>query len=66
MARPLGTKMLKVRQAPNKEWGVWRVNEDGYPYLLITDPDVDEAVELANKLCKTFNLTCKVDKSQYY
>jgi hypothetical protein len=66
MANPLGTKALSVRQAPNNEWGVWRVNEENCLYLLLTVSDVDQAVVLAKQLAKVFNLIVKIDKSQYH
>jgi len=66
MAKPLGTKHLRVRQVESGEWGVWRVNESNCPYVLLTDPDLDTAVEICKKIGKALNLAIKIDKSRLY
>jgi len=66
MAKPLGVRILRVRHAPNQEWGIWYVNEEGCPYLLLTDPDIEDIVELGDKLARALGLSCKIDRSEYY
>lgn len=66
MIKPVGTSGILVKQAPSKEWGVWRVNEDGFPYLILTLPTVDEAVEIGEKIAGVFRLPCRVNRSEYY
>jgi len=66
MTRPINTFGLRVRQAPNLEWGIWRTNEDEIPYLLLTFPIIEEAIEIGNKLEKMFSIPCAINKSVYY
>lgn len=66
MAKPIGTSKLRLRQAPNKEWGIWRVNGEGVPYLILTLPIIDEAIELGKKLGKALNLPCTIIRSEFY
>jgi len=66
MAKPIGTSKLRVRQVPNGEWGVWRLNDNKIPYLLLTFPTIDEAIEIGKKLGKKLNLSCQIIRSEIY
>jgi len=67
MAKPIGISKLRVRQAPNREWGIWIMNEGGYYiYPILTFPNIEEAIELGNKIGKVLNLPCDVIRSVFY
>jgi len=67
MAKPIGISKLRVRQAPNREWGIWTINEDGqYIHPILTLPDIEEIIELGKSLGKVLNLPCDVIRSEFY
>jgi hypothetical protein len=69
MAKPIGTKGLLIRQAGKDLWGIWRVNEDGIPYLILTGDEgqsFDEVAAIGKQIRLATNLKLTVNKSKFY
>jgi len=66
MSKLTGTSGLRIRQVPSKEWGIWRVNEDGLPYLILTFPTIEEAIEVSVVLKEVLGLSCPINRSEFY
>jgi len=60
MSKPIGTSKLLVRPPSKGSWGIWRMNEEGIPYPLLTFPDLERAINLGKGLGKILNLSCEI------
>lgn len=60
MSGLVGTSKLLIRPVANKDWCIWRMNEEKLSYPLFTVPEKDEAVEVGRKLAKILELPCEI------
>ncbi len=59
----LGVSGFLMKKTQADEWGVYRVNEEGFPYLMLPFKDIEEAVTVGRKIAVSFGMECKINRS---
>jgi len=69
-----GVSGFLVKETKGAEWGLYRLNLEGYEYLLLPFTDIEEALTVGKALAemikevkngnKTIKVVCRIDRSK--
>ena len=58
-----GVSDFLMKKTQSDEWGVYRLNLEKKPYLMLAFENIEEAVEIGQKIAKMFNKKCTINRS---
>lgn len=58
-----GTSGFLMKKTQADEWGVYRMNQEKIPYLMLSFEKIEDAVDAGKAIAKLFNRKCIINRS---